>query len=128
MHWFSYLWRVVVNCFYLAVVVYVLDRLTNKPEAIVVAVLGLMYVTMRNVAIGQYLLQVGWFAHMNKQLRHVRKLLHDPHHEQNEQEWLEAERTVPQQNVKLYIDLGFLWLVGIFCLLVLFTSLPSKGY
>ena len=49
----GYTWRVLINVLYIAVVLYVLDKLQGRPEAITVAILGLIYVAIRSIAIGQ---------------------------------------------------------------------------
>jgi hypothetical protein len=38
----GYAWRVVVNCFYLFIVLYVFDKLHERFEIIVAAILGLI--------------------------------------------------------------------------------------
>jgi hypothetical protein len=49
----GYVWRVLINVFYVAVVLYVFDKLQGRSEAIIMAVLGLIYVTIRSIAISQ---------------------------------------------------------------------------
>ena len=87
------------------------------------AVLGLIYVTIRSIATAQALSFIELFAQVNKQLLYVRKLLNDPHHEENEKAWLEAENSTSPQVVKVYINSFFLLLVSLVCLLVIFTHL-----
>ena len=50
MRWLRRVWTVIVNCFYLFLVLFVFSRLDQRPEAIAVAVLGLTYVAMRTLA------------------------------------------------------------------------------
>jgi hypothetical protein len=68
MRWLGYLWNVLVNCFYLAIVLWVFDKLGNRPEAIVVAVIGMTYVAIRTIAIGQYAITVGSLFVLKKEI------------------------------------------------------------
>jgi len=121
MRWLGYLWTVAVNCFYLFVVLYVFGKLGKRPEVVTVAILGLIYITIRSIAIWQALDSIGLFTQVNKQLLYVRKLLNDPTYEENERAWNEAENATSYAT--LYIDGFFLWLISMICLLVLFTHL-----
>jgi hypothetical protein len=123
MRWFGYLWTVAVNCFYLFVILYVFDKLDRRPEVIPVAVLGLLYVTIRSIAIGQALSSIELFAQINKQLLYVRKLLNDPHYEENQRSWIEAEQKTSPQIIKVYISSFFLLLISLVCMLVIFSHL-----
>src|SRR6476646_2228398 len=52
MRWLGYAWRVIVNLFYLLVVIGVLIGISNPMEKSVVSVLGILYVAIRSVGIG----------------------------------------------------------------------------
>ena len=119
----SYARTVVANCFYLFVIGYVFAKLNGRTEIITVAILGLIYVTIRTIAIGQLIMTLTLFTDVNRQLLYMRSLLNDPTYEENKRAWDEVEESKPQKLGKYYIDLGFLSLIGLFCLLVLFNYL-----
>ena len=75
----GYVWRVLVNVFYVAVVLYVFDALQRRPERITVAVLGLVYVTIRTIAIGQVSGLAGALKIIEADVIRIRELLHDEH-------------------------------------------------
>jgi hypothetical protein len=123
MRWLGYLWTVAVNCFYLFVVLYVFDKLEGKPQVVTVAVLGLIYVTMRTIAIGQFLFHLQNYIQINKSILYLRSLVNDPTYDESRHAWGESEAKTPHMTYKLYIDAAFLWVIGIFCALVLFSHL-----
>lgn len=126
MRWLGYAWTVAVNCFYLFIVVWVFDKLTGHRDLLItVSILGLIYVAVRTMGTGGQLYTVEMATATNKQLLYIRKLLNDPDYAETQRKWDEAEKKVPQQYVKLYINGFFLWLIGIFCLLVLFSTLSG---
>ena len=51
----AYIWRGLINCFYLFVILYVFDNIQDKNTSIIIAVLALLYTTMRTIAGGQAL-------------------------------------------------------------------------
>jgi prolipoprotein diacylglyceryltransferase len=46
----AYIWRGLINCFYLFVILYVFDNIQDKNTSIIIAVLALLYTTMRTIA------------------------------------------------------------------------------
>ena len=114
---------VLINVFYIAVVLYVFDKLLGRPEAITAAILGLVYVTIRSIAIGQALGRANSFKIIEADLIRIRELLGDEHASDR---W-EAAKTDSEgfgrQRNNLFIDGFFLSLVSIICLLVLFNEL-----
>ena len=46
----GYIWRVLTNLLYLAVVLYALDQLHGRTETLTISTLGLIYVTIRTIA------------------------------------------------------------------------------
>ncbi len=123
MQWWGYSWTVAVNCIVLFVVGYVFDRLNSRPQIVTVAILGLIYVTIRTIAIGQLIMSLTLFTDVNRQLLYMRSLLKDPTYQENQKAWDEVEKSKPQKLNKFYIDLGFLSLIGLFCLFVLFNAI-----
>src|SRR5262249_53138117 len=119
-----YLWTVLINCFYLFIVLFVLNKLNQRPEAIVVAVLGLSYVAMRSHAIGQMVSNVTAFVQLHEQFFYIRKLLDDTHLDAVYADFKkQCEAAEPAAYGRIYIECFFLFLISLSCLLVLFTSL-----
>ncbi|HYY13933.1 MAG TPA: hypothetical protein VE758_05820 [Chthoniobacterales bacterium] len=122
----GYTWRVLVNLFYVAIILYVFDKLHGRHEiTVLVAVLGLIYVTIRSIAIAQG----NGFIEVTKGLRgellRIRELLHDEFAEDHKRELTEAFEVVDRAMIKGYIDGFFLGIVSLICLFVLFTELSS---
>jgi hypothetical protein len=120
----GYTWRVLVNVFYIAVVLYVFDKLQGRSEAIVtVAVLGLIYVTIRSIAIWQGMGLANALKVIESDLIRLRELFRDEHARNR----LEASRAdsevLSRERNKLFIDGFFLSIVSLICLLVLLSEL-----
>lgn len=121
----GYAWRVLANVFYVAVVLYVFDRLHGRPEAITVAVLGLVYVTFRSIAIGQASGLTGALKIIEADLIRIRELLNDEHAETRWEGAREDAKNMERMRIKLYIDGFFLSIVSLICLFVLFVALDA---
>jgi hypothetical protein len=121
-----YLWIVIVNCFYLFIVLVVFYKLGHRPEATVVAVLGLIYVGIRTLMVNQMIFEANAFVQLHEQLFYMRKLMNDP---KVDAVYVDFQKSSEANKSTVYpsIYLESLFLFGIFlvCLLVLFTSLPS---
>ena len=120
MAWLIYTWRVLANLFYLAVVAWVFQQLDGRRDTTaIVAVLGLLYVTMRTIGCGQALVLVRAAPAIEAHFVRIRELLgDDPYPRDLEEE----KKTAKVQRVKIYIDLTFLWLISLLCLLTFFGS------
>jgi hypothetical protein len=121
-----YLWIIIVNCFYLFTVLVVLYKLGHRPEAVVVAVLGLIYVGIRTLMVNQIIFEAKAFVQLHEQLFYMRKLLNDPKVDAvyaDFQKSGEVNKSAVYPSV--YLESFFLFLICLVCLLVLFTSLPS---
>jgi hypothetical protein len=119
----GYVWRVLTNIFYVAVVLYVFDALHGRPEAITVAVLGLVYATIRSVAIGQAIGLSNALKIIEVDLVRIRELLNDEHAQTRWRSAQEDAKTLEQTRIKLYIDGFFLSIVSLICLFVLYSAL-----
>jgi hypothetical protein len=120
----GYTWRVLINIFYIAVVLYVFDKLQGRSEAIItVAVLGLIYVTIRSIAIWQGMGLANALKVIESDLIRLRELGRDEH-ARNRLEASKADSEVlSRERNKLFIDGFFLSIVSIICLWVLFSEL-----
>jgi hypothetical protein len=123
MRWVGYAWTGVVNCFYLCVVLAVFAKLYDRPEAITVAILGLIYVTLvasnSRMALGtaQALMKV------NQQILETRRLLKDVRFGEEAESLRNAEKTVEGLTPNFYINRFFLGLISLICLFVLGVKL-----
>ena len=121
-----YLWIVLVNCFYLFIVLVVFDRLGHRPETIVVAVLGLIYVGIRTLMIGQIVFEANAFVQLHEQLFYIRKLLKDPNADAVYADFKKGGEVDGSKAYRIiYLESFFLFVIFLVCLLVLFTSLSS---
>ena len=119
MRWLGYLWTVAVNCFYLLIIVAVFDKLYQRPEAVVVAILGLIYVTIRMIGIGLSMGMARSLLHLNKQLLCIRSLLNDPATDYEAEFMRELEKADRDHLLKRDINVAFLGITTFVCLLFL---------
>jgi hypothetical protein len=120
----GYAWRVLINMFYVVVVLYVFDKLHGRPEAIItVAVLGLIYVTIRSIAIWQGIGLTSGLKAIESDLIRLRELAHDEHARSRWDASKAESEVVSRVHNKLLIDGFFLSIVSIICLFVLFGEL-----
>jgi len=123
MRWIGYAWTSVVNCFYLCVVLAVFAKLCDRPEAITVAILGLIYVALvasnSRMALGvtQALMKV------SQQILETRRLLQDVRFGEEAESLRNAEKTLERLLPNFYINRFFLGLISLICLFVLGVKL-----
>lgn len=125
MRWLGYLWTIAVNCFYLFIILAVFDKLHHRPEVVIVAILGLIYVLIRGLGIGLSIYISVSMLQFNKQLQHIRLLLNDPSADAEAEELREAEERENKRWPKLYINMFFLSITSLICLFVLWSELSS---
>jgi hypothetical protein len=119
----GYIWRVITNLFYLAVVLYALDRLHGRTETLIISTLGLIYVTIRTMAWGQFLATLGVTAGLQMQLDTIQARLDGTFDPMSADE-IEASRNT--WHVKWIIDMIFLAIISLFCLLTFFMGLSRS--
>jgi hypothetical protein len=113
MKWLGYGWRVLANLFYLVVVVAVLAGIRDPGEKSIIAVLGLIYVTVRSTAIGQGLGSMASAASLQQQLDQIRYRVDGAFGLPDRSEENTAMNTA---RAKLLIDAFFLGIVSLVCL------------
>jgi hypothetical protein len=118
----GYSLTIAVNCFFLFALLYVLAKLNNSPEALVLAVLGLMYAGIRANAIRNIIFNAEASVQIHRQLFYVRKLLKDPSHDMVLDDFEQQGKVKDENYAKLYIDGFFLLLISLVCLFVIFAS------
>jgi hypothetical protein len=123
--WWTYIWRVLVNIFYLLVTLYVFSRLHERLETIVVACFGMIYVTVRSIGLGQAISQIAVVQMIDGEFSTIKKLIRP--YEDEDTSWIQEEKEEAQSviratRVKLYIEWFFLGLISLLCLYVFFNT------
>ena len=118
----SYTWRIVVNVFYVLVVLFVFVNIEAHDTKIIVAVLGLLYVTIRGIAIGQFFANAPMMIGLVKSVDELKERVGIPR-TGTLAEYEAVEAIFHTTTVKVYIDSAFLSLIGFICLFVLFSAL-----
>ena len=119
---FSYTWRVVVNVFYVLVVLFVFAHIEGRDTKIIVAVLGFLYVTIRGIAIGQFFGYAPMLISLVKSVDELKEAAGIPRVGMPE-EYEAVDALLARTRVKTYIDGAFLSLIGLMCLFALFSAL-----
>jgi hypothetical protein len=120
----GYTWRVLLNVFYVAVVLFVFDKLQGRSEVIItVAILGLIYVTIRSIAISQGMGLANALKVIESDLIRLRELVRDEHASDRWEASNADSKALSRERYKLFIDGLSLSVVSIICLWVLFVSL-----
>jgi hypothetical protein len=118
----SYGWYVATRLFYLAVIYYVFDHLYERFEKIVVAILGVLYVSQRTIAVSQGDL----FTRVGIELDNIQekvKEIAEPGYYRRTAETSEIMKMVSTQQTKLAVESVFLGIVSLLCLYELFVAI-----
>ena len=119
----GYAWQIVTNLLYLAIVALVLSRTSElDPKlTIVIATLGLIYVTVRGLAMSQSLAFTPVLLGIAKALDELKgrggKRL------ATSEEYVMAEAQLKRGRIKFYIQSLFLSLTSLICLFAIYTAL-----
>lgn len=108
------------NFFYLAIVVYALSSLNGRLETLVISTLGMIYVTIRTIASGQMMFHLATISAMHVQLEAIRARLDGLFDPTPTDEVEDLKKTV---YVKWVIDMVFLAIISLLCILTFFTGL-----
>lgn len=127
MGWLVYPWRVLVNLFYVAVVGYVFARLHERDEKIYVAILGLIYATIRSQGMITGLYLVPMLMQMSRQINLVGSLV-DPSIQLPRDEADQVERLTMHLYFRAAIEALGVLAIAAYCLLVLFTALNESPF
>jgi hypothetical protein len=119
MRWLGYLWCVVVNLFYLLVVFTVLIGIREPMEKSIISVLGIIYVAVRSIGVGNALALSGTATAFQDQIDHLRYAVDSSFEVPDRRE--ERSRLEFSLN-KIYIDTAFLGLTSLLCLWQFFTA------
>jgi hypothetical protein len=119
MRWLGYLWHVVLNLFYLFVVFGVLIGIRDPMEKSIISVLGVIYVAVRGMGIGNGLALIGITTAFQGQIDRIRYAVDSSFEMPDRREELSA---IEYTRNKLYIDGFFLFLTSLLCLWQFFTA------
>jgi hypothetical protein len=114
----GYIWKVVVNIVILFIVAWALDKLNGRTETLIVAVLGMIYVT-RTTQGFQGLAMVELALLHQEQIDAIRTWI-DGTYQPDRADELKFFKRV---RAKFYIDCIFLALISLLCMLVFFSRL-----
>jgi hypothetical protein len=127
MRWLSYAWSVIVNCFYIFIVLFVFDRLgRDRNLIIIVSILGVIYVTVRSIGIGLASLSEETTTVVLKKMNRILTNQGDEAIHGDVEQLLDDEKRKTHRLVKSCIDGFFLFLISLLCLVMLFSNLLSK--
>jgi hypothetical protein len=119
MRWFGYAWLILFNTFCIVVVLAVFAKLFERPDVILVAILGLIYIAIevrgaaQNVGITEGLMQ------LRKQVLEVRRLLNDVNFGSEAETIWQTEKAISDVMPRYYINQFFRGLISLICLFVL---------
>jgi hypothetical protein len=118
----SFAWHVISNVLQILIVLYVFSRLQVRFEVIVVAILGLIYVTIQGIGFGIRLMMGMLTINVQKDLIFIRKKMGD-NVSAREKEASATESKMTSMPFTLLIDgVGFS-LIFLICLYQLFNAL-----
>jgi hypothetical protein len=119
----GYAWQIITNLVYLAIIAFVLNRTSQlDPKlAIVIATLGLIYVTVRGLAMSQLLFFAPTLLGIAKSVdelkgRGSKRLA-------TSEDYALAEAQLKRGQIKVYIQSLFLTLTSLICLFAIYTAL-----
>ena len=116
----GYIWKVAVNMVILLVVASALEKLHDRSEALIISVLGMIYVTIRTTQGFQGLAMVEIAFLHQEQLDAIRSWIDGTYTQGNRSEELVIYK---RARAKFYIDGCFLGLISLMCALTFFTRL-----
>ena len=116
----GYIWKVAVNIVILCIVAWALDKLHDRNDALIISVLGMIYVTIRTTQgfHGLAMVEIA-FLHQ-EQLDAIRSWIDGTYTPGDRPEELVAYR---RARAKFYIDCFFLGLISLLCALTFFMRL-----
>ncbi len=124
MRWLGFAWAVVVNCICLLVVLLVFAKFAGSPQAVLIAVLGLVYVAAEVRSRYQNMAFARAMVELNGHLLQIRGLLRDAQYEQQATHLLNVETTMRKRyEPAVYINLFFLGLISLVCTAVVILEL-----
>lgn len=119
MPWVAYISRVLINLLHLIVVVAVLAGIRDPSERAITSLLGMLYVTIRSQAVMREITDSDVAFAITKKLDLIYYQLD---HSFEIPDKRAARTAIATEQVKLYIDAVFLFLISLACLWTFFTA------
>lgn len=119
----GYIWRVLTKLFYLAVANYALNSLQGRTETLVISALGMIYVTIRTIAWGQFITLLRTNSALQVQLDTIPARLDGTF---DSMPAGEIKVLLNTWNVKWIIDLIFLSLISLLCIATFLLGLSKS--
>jgi hypothetical protein len=123
----AYAWRVLVNLIMLTIVVGTLVSARGRFEITVIAILGLIYVVIRSIGIGQGMAYVHLASGLDAELTRIRELLGDDR-DLHRDEMDELRKIGKGRMGRLYVDSAFLSIAFFICLYWLATATDLRPF
>lgn len=124
MRWFVFAWVIAGNCIGLLMVLLVFAKFGSSPQAIVIAVLGLLYVAAEVRGRYQNMAFARAMVELNGHLLRIRGLLRDAQFEDQAAHLLNVETTLRERyEPGININLFFLGLISLVCTAVVVIEL-----
>jgi hypothetical protein len=119
---FDYLWRIVSDVVYLAVVLYILSRLHERPETVIVPILGLIYVRVRILQVFTLGMSRVFFSSLDEVNERL-KWFADASYMRDHDEAAKVRKLTSFDGTSI-VDFIYLGLVSLACLWKLYLALP----
>ncbi len=119
----GYGWRVAVNLIEIVVVMAIFSGLRGRFETTVVAILGVIYVTVRTIGISSWMMAVNTAIRQDLQFFRISELAQDPLLEEYKEARKKSEADLSIATVKAWINVGGLAVTSLICLFQLLTNL-----
>jgi hypothetical protein len=119
---FGYPWRIITNVIFLAIVLYILAQLHERPETVVVPILGLLYVRIHALGFGMAGIRKTFFQALDEVDERL-KWFADASYMRDHAATAKIEK-VTAFDGKDAIDIIYLGIVSGACLWKLYTALP----
>jgi hypothetical protein len=112
----AYAWRIFVNLIVLAVVLGIFSGLHARFETVVVAILGLLYVSIRSIAFSQTVMLREAIIGIDHHFVRIRDLLGDERILEHQVEMDQLKEAGDRRINRAYVDLFFLGIVSLVCI------------
>jgi hypothetical protein len=119
MRWFGYAWLILFNTFCIVVVLAVFAKLFERPDVILVAILGLIYIAIEMRGVAQNVGITEGLMQLRKQVLEVRRLLNDANFGSEAENIWQTEKAISDVMPRYYINQFFRGLISLICLFVL---------
>jgi hypothetical protein len=118
----GYIWCVIRNLIEFLIVLGILYSVHERFQMMVMTVLGILYVTIRSVAIYQGMTQISFTQALDFEFVRIRNLLGDARSEDEQDLMREGEKNRNRLYKKIYINGTFLFFIWCLCVYKLVTA------